>query len=388
MKVIHIASGDLWAGAEAQLYSLVCALHHTKGIDVEVILLNHGELEARLRRAGVSVTVFNERELSSLTVGWRVLRHVRRARPDIVHTHRHKENVLGSIAARLAGVGSLRSAHGRDEAAIPGWRLDKRLYRLLDQLCGRWLQQRVVAVSAQLAKELVTYFPGEQITVIENGVDIAGVLLAAATGAELPGQPGRIRVGFVSRLVSVKRIDLFLQTAHKLHRGKPGMFDFYIVGDGPQYDLCRQLIAQLDLVDCAHMLGFRADVAAVLAGMDLLLITSDHEGLPMTLLEAMSLEVPVVASAVGGIPQALGHGQCGRLVHAQQAKAYVAAVLELLADPVSRRKLVQHALDRVRDYYSAERSAADYVNLYRQLCPDKAEAYQGKAASPAGTMRG
>jgi glycosyltransferase involved in cell wall biosynthesis len=279
--------------------------------------------------------------------------------------------------------------HGRDEADIPGWRLDKRLYRLLDQLCGRWLQRRVVAVSAQLAKELAAGFPEEQVTVIENGVDIAGVLLAAARDAELPGRPGRMRVGFVSRLVSVKRIDLFLQTAHKLHRRNPGMFDFYIVGDGPQYDLCRRLIAQLGLVDCTHMLGFRPDVAAVLAGMDLLLITSDHEGLPMTLLEAMSLEVPVVASAVGGIPRALGHGQCGRLVHAQQAKAYVAAVLELLADPVSRRQQIRHALDRVRDYYSAERSAAGYANLYRQLCPDKAAAYRGgEAASPARTMRG
>src|SRR5690625_4675640 len=108
MKVLHIASGDLWAGAEVQVCNLACA-QHQQGVQVEVILFNPGELEARLRQAGVSVAVYNERRYSALALSWRLLRHMQRSRPDVVHTHRHKENVLGSAVARLVSASSLRT---------------------------------------------------------------------------------------------------------------------------------------------------------------------------------------------------------------------------------------------------------------------------------------
>src|SRR5690606_288992 len=119
----------------------------------------------------------------------------------------------------------------------------------------------------------------------------------------------------------------FLRTARRLHELRPEAIDFYIVGDGPEADRCRVLIEVLGLKGNVHMLGFRPDATAVLAAMDLLLITSDHEGLPMVLLEAMSVGVPVVASAVGGIPAVLDHGRYGRLVNDQQPQRYAESVL-------------------------------------------------------------
>lgn len=381
MKVLHIASGDLWAGAEVQVCSLACA-QHRQGVQVEVILFNPGELEVRLRQAGVSVAVYDERRYSALALSWRLLRHMQRSRPDVVHTHRHKENVLGSAAARLVGASSLRTVHGRDEANIMPWRLDKRLYRWLDWACGRWLQQRVVAVSEQLADELVVRFPPQRIQVIGNGIDIEGLVEAVAESVELPGQPGRIRIGFVGRLVPVKRIDVFLRAAQRLQQLQPERFEFYVIGDGPQRTLCQQLIQQLELADHVHVLGFRADAAALLARMHLLLMTSDHEGLPMTLLEAMALGVPIVASAVGGVPQALA--RCGRLVPAQDAEAYADAVLGSLADPAVNQQQVQRASKRVRELYSAERCSDSYVQLYRRLRPDKETS---ESTSSTGTTR-
>lgn len=367
MKIIHIASGDLWAGAEVQLYSLVTALRKRPQLEVEVILLNHGELEARLRREGVPVTVFDEQRLSALQIARLLLRHLRRARPDVVHTHRQKENVLGSFAAALAGVPSLRTVHGRPETSVPGWRLDKRLYRLLDRWCGQALQRQVVAVSAELGEVLVQEYPKRCVNVVENGVDPDRVRQAGAVPASLPGSAGRLRIGLVGRLVPVKRPDLFLQIAQRLHACRPGACDFYLVGDGPEADRCVAAIEALGLDGSVHMLGFRADAPAVLAAIDMLLLTSDHEGLPMVLLEAMSLGVPVVASAVGGIPLVLDHGRCGRLVPAQQADCYVDAVLPLLDDPSARAELARQAAERVRERYSAAHSAAAYEQIYRRL---------------------
>ena len=102
--------------------------------------------------------------------------------------------------------------------------------------------------------------------------------------------------------------------------------------------------------------------------MDLLLITSDHEGLPMVLLEAMSLGVPVVASAVGGIPVVLDHGRYGRLVSGQQPQRYVEAVLPLLDDAAGRQALASLARQRVREHYTAARNASAYLDLYGRLC--------------------
>lgn len=388
MKVLHIASGDLWAGAEVQVFNLARALQQQEGVEVEVILFNHGELEARLQQAGVPVTVFDESRHGGLAIGWRTLSHVRRSRPDIVHTHRHKENVLGSVAARLFGARSLRTVHGRDEGDIPRWRLDKQLYRWLDRVCGRWLQQRVVAVSEQLAEELAAVFPRRQIVVVGNGIDIVRLAEAVTAGVELAGQADRQRVGFVGRLVPVKRIDLFLRTAQQLQQRQPGRFEFYVIGDGPQRQHCQQLIQQLGLTDCVHQLGFRADATALLARMDVLLMTSDHEGLPMTLLEAMALGVPIVASAVGGIPQALAHGQGGCLVQDQDPQAYAAAVLEALADPAASSQRVRRAAQQVRQHYSAASSAADYAQLYRRLRPGRARSGgAGKPTSSTGATR-
>jgi glycosyltransferase involved in cell wall biosynthesis len=372
MKAVHIASGDLWAGAEAQIYLLARALQQLPALEVSVILMNSGELESRLRRAGIPVVVLDESQLGVFGIAWRLFRYLYRLKPDIVHTHRNKENVLGSIAALLAGSVSLRSVHGRDEDDSAFWRLDKRLTRFLDWLCGRYLQQCVVAVSGQLAEELARRFPRRRLETIENGIDSAELALAASGRAMLVTAKGRIRIGFVGRLVPVKRIDLFLQAAKMLCEHSPAAFDFHIIGDGPQRALCERMVAESGLSDCVHLYGFRTDATALMAQLDVLLLTSDHEGLPMTLLEAMSLEVSIVASAVGGIPHVLANGGYGGLVHDQRAQAYADAIRAMLASPGGRAQQLQDAAAHVRRHYSVSHTAARYADIYRRLCPNAA----------------
>ena len=117
IKILHIASGDLWAGAEVQLYTLSKALADTSDVEISVILLNHGELENKLRDADIALTVLDESTLSDIQILFRLIRHIRTQGPDLIHTHRLKENVIGSLAALLAGrVPSIRDGRQYEDA--------------------------------------------------------------------------------------------------------------------------------------------------------------------------------------------------------------------------------------------------------------------------------
>ena len=173
IRVLHIASGDLWAGAEVQLFTLAKALKDNTNTIVEIILLNHGMLEKKLLSSGINVIVLDESKLGGFAILWKLSRLINRIQPDVIHTHRIKENILGSVAARLNGnIPTLRTSHGAPEHT-PLWKhLPKRTIHWLDYICGRYLQQAIVAVSEDLAEKLRNRFPSNKIHVIKNGVDL------------------------------------------------------------------------------------------------------------------------------------------------------------------------------------------------------------------------
>jgi glycosyltransferase involved in cell wall biosynthesis len=367
LTVVHIASGDLWAGAEVQLFNLACTLDADPQIRLFVILLNPGRLAERLQERGVSVQVFDEGRLNAGQVFTRVYRFLKQVRPDIVHTHRQKENVIGAIAARLTGAKSVRTVHGAEEHRPQAWQWRRRLQKTIDRVCARHLQAAVVAVSHELRDALGPRQQQDKLHVVENGLDIDRLHQTAALRVEWPGRSDAVKVGLVGRLVPVKRVDIFLTAAQILCTRYPGVFQFYVFGDGPLMEETREDIARRGLQHQVLLMGFTDPIAPYLARLDLLCITSDHEGLPMNLLEALGLEVPIIAHAVGGIPQALDEGRCGTLVHRQQAQAYADAMQAYLPQ---RSTFIQKAKEghaRARARYSALANARAFKSLYAQL---------------------
>ena len=204
-----------------------------------------------------------------------------------------------------------------------------------------------------------------RVTVIANGLAVDNYTLA-------PQRPRRecLTVGLVGRLVPVKRVDLFLEIARALLRACPGRYRFCVIGDGPEMAAARAVAADLAATQGQQAVvftGFVADAPARIADLDLLLITSDHEGLPMTLLEALALGIPVVAHAVGAIPEVLQHCGGGLLVQEQRAGAYAEAVLALGPNP---RAVFDSAMvrEKLADRYSASANAAATLAVYRQIC--------------------
>jgi L-malate glycosyltransferase len=262
-------------------------------------------------------------------------------------------------------VAAIRTAHGASERAPRGVkaRLRHAVISSLDNWCARHAQSRVIAVSRELGARLAEDFPPEHVVVVENGVDVSAVAAQVAPVDFRKDEPDATHVGIVGRLVPVKRVDLFLHSAALLVREEPRRkWRFHVFGDGPlRADLTR-LAAELELEPVARFHGHRSDIVACMAALDVLVMCSDHEGLPMTALEAGVLGVPLVAHAVGGlldiVPESL-------LVRAHDAAGYVATIRGVLAAGTVAAAAAMS--QRVRSDYSSVRNASRVKLLYEQV---------------------
>jgi len=307
MHILHIASGDLWAGAEVMLYTLAKTLHIKPDTQVSVVVLNYGALEQKLRNCGISVHIIDESHLNSFQILHRLNRVIDDIKPDVIHTHRNKENILGSIAAWYNHrIPSLRTVHGAPEHHAALHQLPKRLILFLEWFFGRYYQRAIIAVSTDLAKKLEHNFPETKIKIIENGVDINALTQTASANPSKTSVTKNYRIGIAGRLTPVKRIDLFIDSAIRLKKHHPDLpVHFYIYGDGPLNSALQSQVQTKQASDYIHFEGHCENIIQTLQTLDALLMTSDHEGLPMILLEAMCLQIPIIAHAVGGIPHLL-----------------------------------------------------------------------------------
>jgi len=364
LRVLHIASGDLWAGAEVQLFYL-CRQLFKQGIDVRVVLFNPGILAQRLTHEGVTVTILDESTCSGAQLLRKLMRHLRETKPTLIHTHGHKENVLAGLANRLTEkAAALRTAHGASEINEPLWKIHKHIFQWLDRFAGRHWQQAIVAVSNQLAMVLAKTFAIEKIHVIENAIDIEYVKAMAALPLTLDLEAQGSKLAIVGRLVPVKRQDLLLKALSLLRESK---LHLYVIGDGP---LAAQLITlanDLNVSDRVTFTGALDPVHPMLAQMDLLIMPSDHEGLPMTLLEAMVLKVPIVAHGVGGITKVTRDGELATLVHVHTEQGYAEAIAKSLLDADAMRIRSEAAAEYVKREYDISRKYLDYLDLYNEL---------------------
>lgn len=365
MRILHVASGDLWGGAEAMLLELALA-QRAGGDDARAVLLNDGLLAERLRQGQVPVSVLPEADLGPLALADRLHAECLSFRPDVVHTHRIKENILGAVAARRARVPlCVRTAHGDSEHALRWHQVRKQMARLAERLVVYGLQDGTAAVSDELAWKLRARRMAGDVRVVENGIDPARVRHSAAQASSEGRPPGdELRVAFVGRLVHVKRADLFIDACATLSGRIDRAVHAWIIGDGPLRSALEARSREHATLRCTFF-GFVDAPATLLAQVDALAITSDHEGLPIALLEAIALGIPVVSRAVGGIPTVLERTRLGRLVTSDQPGAIATALAEQLA--TSRTDRLDEGRDAFPGDYTADSMARRYREFYREV---------------------
>jgi len=286
ITVIHIASGDLWAGAETQLYYLATALNSFPYINLHVILLNDGVLNQKLTERGVAVTVLDENKINAVVLLFKITRLIFKMNADVIHTHRFKENILGCMASLFHTHSKcIRTIHGGPEHKISSANIRKTILIRTDKYIERYVTKFIIYVSHELRDRLVK-LKDEKHIVIENGVDFDEINNNSTQSSFGYDDKSTKRVLFIGRLVPVKRVDIFLDIAKLINDDDITGITFYIIGDGPLKSKMRKIIKDEKLENIVSELGFLNNPLADLKNMDCMIITSDHEGLPMSLLEA------------------------------------------------------------------------------------------------------
>jgi len=371
VRVCHIVSGDLWAGAEVQAASLLRALASRPDLSLTVILLNQGRLAEEVRACGLELKVIPENAKGFIQIFREAARFLRSRNIRILHSHRYKENLLAVLLARACHIPHIvRTQHGLPEPFQGKKHIRQRLMSGLDRFLARHATDRVISVSPELREHLVKYTDPAKVVVIPNGLDVNHVssALSRTEARERLGIPADApTIGYAGRLEPIKRLDLFLAAAQLVARQVPNA-KFLLVGDGSEASRLREMARASSLHDSVMFLGHRNDIYDVLRALDVFLLCSDHEGLPMVLLEALHLGVSVVARQVGGLGDVIQDGVSGVLVRSSDPKVLAAQCVHLLVDAKRRRDMASAGRARVSEFFSADRNATQVAALYRELC--------------------
>ena len=301
---------------------------------------------------------------------------MRQERPDIVHTHTAKAGFLGRAAARLAGVPIIvHTFHGHVLHGYYGAMKNQLLRRVEQSLA--LVTDRLVTVSEQVKNDLVGYgiAKAEKISVVPLGFDLDPFLNSHAQQGEFRREMGLSEehklIGIVGRLFAIKNHALFLKSAALIVAREPAA-RFVVVGDGVLRPALENQAQDLGIADRVLFTGWRRDIPRIVAGLNVLVVSSDNEGTPVSAIEAMASGCPVVATRVGGLPDLIEDQKTGRLVPPRDAEALASAVLELLYSPKVARELGQNGKEFVQRRFTVQRLLSDMDHLYTELLEEKA----------------
>jgi glycosyltransferase involved in cell wall biosynthesis len=322
-----------------------------------------GEFLAALEERSVSVEVIRMRHWAALSVVRRLEALIRERRIDVVHSHENRSHILGTMAARRAGVAAVATLHGY---TYDSWRSGL-WARVNAWFLRRGGVDRIVTPSHALRRRLVreSRFPAETVTV-PNGIALPRGAREEGNGdfrGSLGVDPRARVVGVLGRLSREKGHAVLLDAIPAITRTHPRTA-FVFAGDGPERERLVEHARRLRIDDRVKFLGWRADVPVIMRSLDLLVLPSMTEGLPMVVLEGMARGLPVVASRVGGVPEAVVSGETGILVPAGDPHSLASAVSALLDAPEKAREMGEHGVRRVRECFSLARSAESLRRIY------------------------
>jgi glycosyltransferase involved in cell wall biosynthesis len=363
--IMHVIDGLEYGGTETVLLDLL-SIVMASGFRVTVCYMQPGPLVDRYSALGIPlIRIPWSRRVDPRLVTriWSVLRS---DPPDILHTHLFKSDFHGQIAARLARVPIVLSTlHNTNQwAANP---VLGRVYGLVMRLADR-----LIVLSDEMREFFVSHarIPRSHFVTIHNAIPLSRFEGHAPGGTRVRQELG-IRVeapviGFIGRLDPQKDHVTFLRAAARVLEAMPAA-RFLIVGDGSKRPALEALAQSLNLGASAVFCGFRDDVADILAGLDMLVLSTHHEGVPVVVLEGMASSIPIVATATRGVLSVIHDGENGLLVPAVDPAALATACLRLLGDPGLRRDLGRAGRAYVEAHHGIEATASQTVQLYQSL---------------------
>ncbi len=361
LNILHLCESSETGGAESVLISLVEGLDKSRYRSV-VCLLSDGWLRIQLDKRGIETLVIPQPHTFDVIWLWRLYRLLKDRNIHVMHSHEFATNVYASMLSGLTGIPVVATAHGKNYYGEK-WR--RRLaYRFV-----AW-QSQLVAVSQDLKLFLAQQIgiPPDRIRVVHNGIDLSRYR-AQDDGHTIRQQlgigPDQRVIGTVGNLFAVKG-QAYLLKACQVVAGAFPNFVLLLAGEGEQLGALEKEAADLGISGNVRFLGFRDDVPSLLQAMDVFVLPSLSEGLPLSILEALSLQKPVVSTSVGGIPEIVENGLTGYLVPPKDPEALAEKILLLLQQPQTAAGMGKAGRKRVEEVFGLEKMIREYQCLYEE----------------------
>jgi len=358
-SVVMIAPGELFGGVERHVLGL-CRHLVDAGHEPKLLLFHDRELAEQSRADGIPTLILRERFRFDPAVASQIRRISGDCRADVLHLHGYRATTTALLAGGR-GYPVIKTEHGLPEPITTSMltACKSGSYHRLDRWSTRRLQAHVCYVTADIMHRFDRAHAGLPRRVIHNGIaplDRAGRPRPAGL------EPGLFHAGIVGRVSEVKGIVHALRALTSPE--VPAHVRLDVIGTGPLLDALRHEAGVLGVADRVRFHGFQRDILDWIAHLDALLMPSLHEGLPYTLLEAMSLGVPAIASRVGGLAEVLRDGETGLLVEVGDAAGLAAALTKLAGDPRIGREMGEAAAREQRARYTLDRMVDDYLAVY------------------------
>jgi len=361
IRVVEVLATGSSGGAQEHLFGLVTRMDRTR-YDVSIVSLSNGSAVRKLERAGFDVLVIDEPD-DAIAVG-AVAAHLADVRPDVIHNHMYRAELVGTRAAIALGEIGHRRPYVVSTVHSSRIRSDEDR-RMLRELTPR--MDQLIAVSKMIERKLIDEGrSGAPIRLIYNGVDLSRYEHqepCCTLPEEYGMEPGSQIVGVVARLEPEKGHPTLLEAWPQVLRSVPDAY-LLIVGEGSRRDALEAQARHLRIAHRVVFTGRRDDVPAVTAALDVAVLPSYREAQGLSILEAMALSRPVVASDVGGIPEMITDGVTGLLVPPHDADALAAGITRLLVDHSFADTIGRAGHDVVHDRFCIELMVDAIQSIY------------------------
>jgi len=367
MKILHLISSSGLLGAERVLLELA---EHSKraGLKVTIGVFENSrnpnlELANTASGLGFQVQIFPCNGRFDNDAAQTIKGYMEKEGVNILHSHNYKSNFYARRALSNNNIRWVVTNHGR--------RFGPKLllYNLLDAFIVR-RADKIIAVSKEIAKKMkLAGIAKGKICLIENGVNLERVTTNSSSQAikeSLGIKKEALVVGTIGALTKEKGHQYLLRAALKVIRIYPKAI-FLLVGDGTERPNLEKTASSLGIKDSVIFAGMRKDVPEILSILNVFVLPSLNEGLPMALLEAQAAQIPVVATSVGAVPDVLENGVTGMLIPPKDPQAIAEAIIMILSDKQFASGIAQKGFERVRDNFSSEKMASKYLSIYREL---------------------
>jgi sugar transferase (PEP-CTERM/EpsH1 system associated) len=364
LKVTHVVLSLDVGGLERNIINQIREGQRL-GQTVSVVCMERpGTLASLATSYGAKLICLDKRPGFRLEMINRMRRALQILQPDVVHTHQIGPLFYTGPAARRVGIPLVvHTEHGKEDYS-------KLRLRWLTRMASRYAA-RFYCLTVDMAAEVIAHrvVARRKVTVIRNGIDtdcFRAPCDPIAIRRELNIPLAAPLVGTVGRLNEIKRQDRLLRAFAQVRTQLPDAY-LLLVGDGPLFESLRDQASSLGIGERVRFAGYQPRITPYLRAMDVFALTSRSEGMPQAVLEACVVGVPVIATAVGGVPEVIEHGRTGLLVDQGDESALATGLLEILTNRTKAQRMCTAAQELVEMQFSVRRMAEEYHSHFQGL---------------------